>query len=141
MDSTALRAFTVIQALLGAHRDITSALTTALADDGASIDQWRVMHSLTDHGRTMGDLNRALDIPPASLTRVVDALATQALVFRRPDAADGRLVVIHLSSLGAERLAQLDDTAVAGLEAARDRLGRARFDLLVTALDKLHQGR
>ena len=139
MATTTRTAFAVVQALLGIHRDVTAGLGVALAAHGASIDQWRVMRSLTESGRAMGDLTRALNIPPASLTRVVDSLATDALAYRRPDPADGRLVVIHLSTLGRSRLAVLDDAAAGWLAAVRDRLGQAGLDQLEFAVDTAHR--
>lgn len=125
----------VVEALLGVHRVVVGGLGAALAAHGASLDQWRVLRSLTETGCTMGELTKALDIPPASLTRIVDSLASNALVYRRPDLSDRRLVVIHLSANGQQRLTRLDDAAGAYLGAVREQLGAEVFDRLGVVLD------
>ncbi len=137
--ATTRLAVDVVEALLGVHRTVVGGLGAALAAHGASLDQWRVLRNLTETGCTMGELTKALDIPPASLTRIVDSLASNALVYRRPDLSDRRLVVIHLSTNGAERLAEWDDALTAGLAELRDLIGPTSFDTLDRALRAAHQ--
>lgn len=135
MATSTLPPVAMTEALFGVHRALAGGLAAVLAPHGASVDQWRVLGQLTDEGRTMGELTKALDIPPASLTRIVDSLATEALVYRRPDPTDRRLVVIHLSANGQQRLARLDDAAGAYLSGVRRQLGAEVFDRLGAVLD------
>lgn len=138
MASTTRRAAAVIESLLGVSRAVASGLAAALSDHSAGVDQWRVLRSLTDSGCTMGDLTKLLEIPPASLTRIVDSLATEALVYRRPDPDDRRLVVIHLSAIGRQKLTQLEGAAEAYLATVRTRLSPAAFDQLDASLSAAH---
>ena len=60
------------------------ACRAALAEDGFTVDQWRVLRALGDGGgHLMGELAGALLSPSPTLTRLVDGLADLALVYRR----------------------------------------------------------
>lgn len=92
-----------------AQRRVSRQVAATLADEGCTLDEWRVMRVLADEqGHPMGELAESLLIPHASLTRIVDTLAASSLVYRRQSTTDRRRVAVHLSREGRTRLARLD---------------------------------
>lgn len=57
-----------------------------------------------DGDRTMTELARVLGITQRRVTALVDALAEDGFIERRPNPADGRSTVISLTSLGRKNL-------------------------------------
>ncbi len=100
----------LLDALARAHRVVGRTLQGDLErEEGITVDQWRVLRALgPDEGRTMGELVDRLQIPPATITRLVDALVDRALVFRHARASDRRQVEVLLSSLGAQVLTRVE---------------------------------
>ena len=125
----------LVELLTAASRRVARTVAAALAEDGATVDGYRVLRSLVGApGPTMGQLGAALQLPGPTATRVVDALVAAALAYRLPDPADRRRVVVHASAPGRTRLARWEGL-VAGQEAALARsLGEDRVGALVTAL-------
>jgi DNA-binding MarR family transcriptional regulator len=73
---------------------------------GATLQIWRVLAALHEHdGRRMGDLAETTSIEMSTLTRLVDNMEKKGLVSRSRDAADARVVVLHVASAG-RRLTQ-----------------------------------
>jgi len=98
----------LVEALTRAQRRMARGLAVLLAEDGASLDQFRVLRALAGtEGRSMGDLAESLEAPPPTVTRVVDGLADTGLVYRRQSDTDRRRVTVHLSRVGAQRLERL----------------------------------
>lgn len=93
----------VLNSALRLERSVNS----ALAEDGLRSDLWRTLYALSQSpGVLMGELSEALAIPAASLTRLVDELSDDGLVFRRPAPEDKRKIGVYLSRIGSERLAR-----------------------------------
>jgi DNA-binding MarR family transcriptional regulator len=73
--------------------------------DGVSFDQWRVMMALSEEGgSTMGKLAEELAINHPTLTKLIDRMAEEALVYRVPDPDDRRKVRMFLSDKGTALL-------------------------------------
>jgi len=73
---------------------------------GATLQIWRVLAALREQdGRRMGDLAETTSIEMSTLTRLVDNMEKKGLVSRRRDAADARVVVLHVAQAG-RRLTQ-----------------------------------
>lgn len=85
------------------HR-LSARLRAALEPEGCSIEEWRVLELLSDgDGHTMSELaDFALLLAP-TLTKLVDRLVSENLVYRRADAEDRRRVRAYLTPRGAER--------------------------------------
>ena len=99
----------LVETLVLAQRRAVRGLAARLADDGCTLDQWRVLRALDDdEGHAMGELADSLQIAQPTLTRVVDGLVDSAWVYRRPSLEDRRRVAVHLSRQGRVRLARLD---------------------------------
>jgi DNA-binding MarR family transcriptional regulator len=104
----------LVETLVLAQRRAVRGLAARLADDGCTLDQWRVLRALDDdEGHVMGELADSLQIAQPTLTRVVDGLVDSAWVYRRPSLEDRRRVAVHLSRQGRVRLGRLD--AISGL--------------------------
>ncbi len=114
-------ATSLVERLTRAQRYAAQGLSRLLAEDGCTLDQWRVLRVLADgEGHLMGEVATELLLAQPTLTRVVDGLVDRALVYRRASDADGRKVSVHLSRQGRTRLARLDAVAAAHETALRD---------------------
>ncbi|WP_211332550.1 MarR family winged helix-turn-helix transcriptional regulator [Nocardioides aurantiacus] len=108
----------LVDRLTTLQRHAARGLTAVLAEDGCTLDQWRVLRALGDgEGHTMGGLAQGLQVAAPTLTRVTDTLADAALVYRRQTGEDRRRVLLHLSRQGRRRLDGLE-ALVAAHEAA-----------------------
>jgi DNA-binding MarR family transcriptional regulator len=104
-----------------AEQALRRRLQPLLAEHDITFEHWQVLAALQETpGLRMSDLAEAAVLPPATLTRYVDRLVERALLVRRIDAEDRRIVVIALSQSG--------ETLVARIQAAED---RARPDVSV----------
>jgi DNA-binding MarR family transcriptional regulator len=128
----------LVELLTVTHRRVAGGVAAALAEDGATLDGYRLLRALAGrNGRSMGELVGALHLPAPTLTRLVDAAADAGLAYRLPDPGDGRKVVVHLSDAGRARLARLEALVRAHQSALAQALGGERIDALVRALTDL----
>ena len=128
----------LVELLTVTQRRVAREVGAVLAEDGATLDGYRLLRSLAGPGgRSMGELVAALHLPPPTLTRLVDGAVDAALAYRLPDAQDGRKVVVHLSEPGQVRLARLEAMVRAHEEALARSLGQERVAALVRALADL----
>lgn len=94
----------LIHALSHAEHLLTRRITAVLADDGLSVEAWRVLSLLSDDaGHPMTAVADFALMPPPSLTKLVDRMVSDNLVYRRVDPADRRRVLLHLSARGRTR--------------------------------------
>lgn len=71
---------------------------------GPTLEQWRVLDLLADgDGHSMTEIAAHALVPPPTLTKIVDRLIDAALVYRRPDDADRRRILVFLSDRGHEQ--------------------------------------
>jgi DNA-binding MarR family transcriptional regulator len=128
----------LVELLTAASRRVARTVSAALAEDGATVDGYRVLRSLvTSPGRTMGQVGAALQLPGPTATRVVDGLVAAALAYRLPDATDRRRVVVHPSALGRSRLVRWEGLVRAREEALARTLGDGQAEALAAALTRL----
>lgn len=84
-------------------------LSRQLTAEGVSLDQWRLMKVLSEvGGLTMGKLAEELALNLPTLTKLVDRMVQEALVYRVPDPNDRRKVRMFLSDKGVALLASQD---------------------------------
>lgn len=103
-----LRTRVRLDLLARADDELTRRVAEALRSTGVSVDQWRVMAHLYEHGGcTMSELSFASGLTGATLTRMVDRLTTSAHAHRNPDPTDRRRVLVHLSKRGRAQVRQL----------------------------------
>ena len=128
----------LVELLTVTQRRVARGVSAVLAEDGATLDGYRLLRSLSGSaGRPMGELVAALHLPPPTLTRLVDGAVDAALAYRLPDPQDGRKVVVHLSEPGGIRLARLEALVRAHEQALARSLGGDRVSALARALADL----
>lgn len=95
------------------NRQLEEEMSDILKPQGVAIEHFRILTALAgSDSRPMRDLANAVLIDPASLTKVIDRMVVEALVFRAPDPNDRRKVLICMASKGKalyERLKILHD--------------------------------
>jgi DNA-binding MarR family transcriptional regulator len=127
----------IVETLVLAQRRAVRGLAARLADDGCTLDQWRVLRALDDdEGHVMGELADSLQIAQPTLTRVVDGLVDSAWVYRRPSLEDRRRVAVHLSRQGRVRLGRLDEIVRAHEDALRASPDWADVQTLISGLSR-----
>ena len=127
----------LVETLVLAQRRAVRGLAARLADDGCTLDQWRVLRALDDdEGHVMGELADSLQIAQPTLTRVVDGLVDSAWVYRRPSLEDRRRVAVALSSQGRVRLGRLDAIVRAHEDALRASPDWADVQTLISGLSR-----
>ncbi|MFF3855961.1 MarR family winged helix-turn-helix transcriptional regulator [Micromonospora sp. NPDC002575] len=132
----------LLRALTRAERLLARRVGAVLAAEGLTVEAWRVLCLLADgQGHPMSEVATEESLPPGTLTKLVDQLVDQNLVYRRIDPQDRRRIRAYLTARGRreqERVDALvradlaglttdDDLALAGaLAALVDRLGDGR---------------
>ncbi len=95
------------------NRQLEDELSDVLKPQGLAIEHFRILTALSiADRRPMRDLASVVLVDAASLTKVIDRMVVEALVFRAPDPEDRRKVLICLASKGKalyERLKILHD--------------------------------
>ncbi|NEK84690.1 MarR family transcriptional regulator [Blastococcus saxobsidens] len=127
----------LVELLTVTQRRVAGGVAAALAEDGATLDGYRLLRALAGGGRTMGELVAALHLPAPTCTRLVDAAVDQTLAYRLPHADDGRKVVVHLSDPGRHRLRRWEGLVRAHESALAATLGADRVAALRQALTEL----
>jgi MarR family transcriptional regulator, organic hydroperoxide resistance regulator len=97
--------------LAQANREINRQLDALLRAEGVPVEQWRILKVLSDgSGRSMGELAEAALLNHPTLTKTIDRMVADSLVYRISDPDDRRKVLIFCSDRGktlARRLAPL----------------------------------
>ncbi|MFG1765330.1 MarR family winged helix-turn-helix transcriptional regulator [Micromonospora parva] len=133
----------LLRSLTRAERLLSRRLGAVLADDGLSIEAWRVLCLLSDgQGHPMSEVSAEASLPPGTLTKLVDQLVDRNLVFRRIDPIDRRRIRAYLSARGRREHARLDERVRAslaelGVEQAADLI--SHLDDLIGRLDPARQ--
>lgn len=84
-----------------AERRLGLRMTAVLAEENCSVEQWRVLSIIADgKGHPMTEIADQALMPAPSLTKLVDRMVADNLVHRRPDRADRRRVLLHLTARG-----------------------------------------
>lgn len=128
----------LVDVLTVAQRVLVQDLAERLADEDATVDQWRALRAIgAAQGVSMGELGETLQIPAPSLTRLVDSLVDRASVYRRQSEVDRRRVDVHLSQSGRAALARLEAIARAHERSVAEALGVERVSQTVETLARL----
>ena len=107
---------------------------------GVTRPQWQVLVLLKQHeGINQGGLADLLEVEPITLGRMIDRLQEAALVERRPDPADRRAWLLHLTDKATGLLEQLRPLADDMLEVALEGLSDAERKALILSLDRIRQ--
>ena len=94
----------LLHLLTRAERLSVRRVQSVLDEFDSSVEAWRVLDLLSDgQGHNMTALAEHAFLPAPSLTKLIDQLVDQNLVFRRVDPVDRRRVLAHLTPRGLER--------------------------------------
>jgi DNA-binding MarR family transcriptional regulator len=126
----------IAQLLSQAERHVTRELAGVLA--GSSVEQWRTLVLLADGaGHPMSEIAEFAMLPAPSLTRLIDRMVSDNLVYRKVDPSDRRRVLVH-SSVRGERLRQkLSDRIDRVQEAVLGHVDDDQLEQLAAVLAKL----
>ncbi|GHF15760.1 transcriptional regulator [Streptomyces spiralis] len=84
-----------------AERRLGRRLAVVLAEEGCSVEEWRVLSAVADgQGHPMSEIADHALMPAPTLTKLVDRMVAGNLVYRRPDPDDRRRVLLHLTARG-----------------------------------------
>ena len=103
-----------------------------------AVEQWRILEILHERGgRSMSDLAQLAFVELPTLSKMIDRMVGDALVYRSPDAEDRRRVLIFLSDRGRACLEALLPTIKAEERAMAKRLGKTGLAALKRLSDDL----
>ncbi len=101
--------------LTRAERLLARRLSTLLDAEGCSLDGWRVISLLAEGSRFMTEISERTFLPPGSLTRLIDHLVEESVVYRRGDDLDRRRIKVHLTARGRRFYQRMDERIRADL--------------------------
>lgn len=106
--------------------------------EGVPVEYWRVLRALSEKpGQSPTDLAGLVLLNLPTLTKLVDRMAADALVYRLPDPHDGRRVRLHVADRGRALLARLDRQAAAQQSEIERALGSGELSELLVRLEEL----
>jgi MarR family transcriptional regulator, organic hydroperoxide resistance regulator len=99
--------------LAQANREINRQLESRLSQEGVPVEQWRILKVLSDgNGHSMGELADAVLLNHPTLTKMIDRMVSDALVYRVQDPTDRRKVLMFVSDRGKALCKRLNSLAV-----------------------------
>jgi DNA-binding MarR family transcriptional regulator len=99
--------------LAQANREINRQLEARLSEEGVPVEQWRILKILSDgNGHSMGELADAVLLNHPTLTKMIDRMVSDALVYRVQDPTDRRKVLMYPSDRGKALTARLNSLAM-----------------------------
>jgi DNA-binding MarR family transcriptional regulator len=75
-------------------------LQEQLRSEGVPIEQMRILSILASSPTPMLQLAEAALVEGPTLTKIIDRMVVESLVFRAPDPGDRRRVIIHITDRG-----------------------------------------
>ncbi|WLW50104.1 MarR family winged helix-turn-helix transcriptional regulator [Streptomyces sp. YU58] len=128
----------LLQLLTRAERLSVRRVQSVLDEFDCSVEAWRVLDLLSDgQGHNMTALADHAFLPAPTLTKLIDQLVDQNLVFRRVDPVDRRRVLAHLTPRGLERWQLLTREVRSDWAELESRLGQADGERLELVLHRL----
>jgi DNA-binding MarR family transcriptional regulator len=99
--------------LAQANREINRQLDARFRKEGVPVEQWRILKVLSDgKGHSMGELAEAVLLNHPTLTKMVDRMVSDSLVYRVQDADDRRKVLMFSSDRGKTLTQRLNSLAL-----------------------------
>ncbi|ABD05648.1 transcriptional regulator, MarR family [Rhodopseudomonas palustris HaA2] len=99
--------------LAQANREINRQLEARLRDEGVPVEQWRILKVLSDgKGHSMGDLAEEVLLNHPTLTKMIDRMVSDSLVYRVQAPDDRRKVLMYSSERGKALTQRLNALAL-----------------------------
>lgn len=93
----------LITVLVHTTKKFSSVVAECLAEQNLTLDEWMVLDTIArNNGASMSLISSASGCAGASLTRTVDKLVMNALVYREASASDRRKVEVFISQRGKD---------------------------------------
>jgi DNA-binding MarR family transcriptional regulator len=125
-------------ALGRAERAVTRRLAHVLAAEGCSVEAWRTLSLLARGvGYPMTQLAEAALLPAPSLTRLVERLVADNLVYRRADEQDRRRILVYATARGRALQRRLHGLLEQHPEAILAGMSLDDVERIITLLDHL----
>ncbi|WP_133915396.1 MarR family winged helix-turn-helix transcriptional regulator [Streptomyces sp. NBC_00582] len=132
----------LLHLLTRAERLAVRRVQSVLDEFDCSVEAWRVLDLLSDgQGHNMTALADHAFLPAPSLTKLMDQLVDQNLVYRRVDPADRRRVLAHLTPRGKQRWQLLAREVRADWKDLENLPAGEELDGLLTQLAEALEGR
>lgn len=97
---------------------MTRELARILEADSCTVEQWRALALLADgNPHSMSEIAEFALFSAPSLTRLIDRMVADNLVYRKVDPRDRRRVLVHISPRGRARHRQIAERIEAEQEA------------------------
>lgn len=91
----------LIDVVAQVERAMTRRIAAALQPHDVGVVEWRTLSALAESsGQAMTELAEFVLVPPPTLTKLVDRLVSDNLVYRRIDPTDRRRVLVALTPRG-----------------------------------------
>ena len=121
-----------------ANRVLEEDLARRLQPGGIAVEQFRVIKTLEQDGAlSMGELAEKVLVEPATLTKIIDRMTAESLVFRLPDDKDRRKVKVSLAPAGVALSEKLFNVADAHEEHIAQILPTNQLDEMKRILSEL----
>lgn len=119
-------------------RHLERDLEEALRPEKIPVSTARVLGLLADdQGRPMSELADAVLVDPPTITKMIDRLVSQSLVFRAPDPDDRRRVLIFMAPRGEELWQRIAPAVARQQQRIEAAMGTAELNRLCRMLDDL----
>jgi MarR family transcriptional regulator, organic hydroperoxide resistance regulator len=124
--------------LAQANREVNRQLEMRLSKEGVPVEQWRILKVLSDgNGHSMGELAEAVLLNHPTLTKMIDRMVSDALVYRAQDSKDRRKVLMFISDRGKVLCRRLNSLAVSQEEHVVENYGDKATNELKRLLENL----
>ena len=121
-----------------ANKRLEDELEERLRPSGVPIEQLRILEVLQNSdGSSMGDLAQRALIEPTTLTKIVDRMVSDALVYRAPDPDDRRRVLIRMAPGGKTLFKRLDRITTLQQDRLQKQIPPAKMDELRQLLTEI----
>jgi DNA-binding MarR family transcriptional regulator len=128
----------LVHLLSEAERRVHRQLTEQFRDEGVPVEHWRILQALADgHGHSMGELAEAVFMNHPTLTKALDRMVSDALVYRRQSTDDRRRIAVYAAARGRALLRRLDAHAVEHQNLISDSFGVDETGELMRQLQQL----
>jgi DNA-binding MarR family transcriptional regulator len=124
--------------LAQANREINRQLEARLREEGVPVEQWRILKVLSDgKGHSMGELADAVLLNHPTLTKMIDRMVSDAMVYRVQDPDDRRKVLMFSSDRGKALTARLNSLAMSQEAHIEESYGNKSTNELKRLLERL----
>jgi DNA-binding MarR family transcriptional regulator len=127
-----------------AERLLAGRMSALLERENCTLEEWRVLNILADgHGHIMTEIADFAMLPAPTLTKLMDRMVSENLVYRRADERDRRRVLAYLAEPGLARyerasallsVAEAELAAIVGDDGELSRWLNRLTDILTTPI-------